>query len=65
MSRLAKDVAEKYNLKKDYPIFGASAKFGQIDLRTISLEGADSLFDQGFEGLELKKAKPVKEEKAS
>ena len=65
MSGLAKEVAEKYGLKKDYPIYGSCPKFGMIDLRTVNVEGADSLFAQGFEGLELKKTKPVKEEKAS
>lgn len=62
---LPKEVAEKYSLKTDYPLHGGSAKYGEIDLRTISLDGADSLFAQGFEGLELKKTKPGKEEKTS
>ena len=63
MSGLPTEVAAKYDLAKDYPLKGGHPTFGIIDLRTISLEGADNLVSGGFEGLILKKTKAHKEDK--
>ena len=63
MSGLKPIVAAKYDLAKDYPIKGGHPSFGIIDLRLIDLEGADNLVAGGFEGLVLKKIKPLKSDK--
>ena len=58
--RLKPDVAEKYKVKKDFPIHGFTPKFGEINLSEQPLESCDQLYDAGFEGLELKVKKPAK-----
>ncbi len=53
--KLKKEVAEKYSLKSIRPGKYAFAKFGEIDLRTITLKQADELVKKGFPFLVLKK----------
>ena len=48
----------KYSLAKDSPLHGNFGGFGIIDLKKVSLEGADNLFAAGFTGLVKKKEKP-------
>lgn len=63
MGVLKADVAEVFSIAKDYPVKGAHPKFGEIDLSTISLEGAKQLVNAGFEGLVLKPSKSSKADK--
>lgn len=48
----------KYKLTKDSPLHGNFEGFGIINLKEVSLEGADNLFAGGFPGLEIKEEKP-------
>ncbi len=53
--KLPKEVAEKYNLKSIRAGKYVFPKFGEIDLRTITLKQADELVKKGFPFLVLKK----------
>ncbi len=48
----------KYELAKDTPLHGNFNGFGIINLKEVSMEGADNLFAAGFTGLVKKKEKP-------
>jgi hypothetical protein len=55
-NKLPKEVADKYSLKSIRPGKYSFAKYGEIDLRIISLEKADKLVKDGFPHLVAKKA---------
>jgi hypothetical protein len=57
---LQTDVEAKYDVAEGYPMVGAHPVFGEIDLSTLTIEAADGLVANGFEGLVLKKAKSAK-----
>ncbi len=55
--KLLPEVSEKYTLKTIRPGKYNFDKYGTLDLRTLSLEKADKLVENGFPFLVLKKTK--------